>query len=415
MQQNKIRLILLLFISLSPIVVEAQNDLSKPEAIFLVKQLQNDSTATLNISLSGGYSINTNNVSSKQLSNFMYANAVSEGDKQNVLSALSSSNLIGYGGDQGITARYKQSQKRYFIAGLYNKNMISVDFKKSLAALALNGNKMFAGAEVVLGPFNYTNLMYQQVYLGVEQKIGKGYLGIGFSGLNGIKLNQLNLKRANLYTEMDGAYIDFDTDVDFNYSNKQSNFNGYGFSTSWSYNYLGEKNNLVVNVSDFGFIKWQNLSTYNTNQKYHFEGIGITDIFNFSESAFSDVNLSNVQSVLGISPEQKDKIVATPTTLSIDYLHSIGKLGLGAGAKHILFINYIPKVYLRTSYALNNFWWGALTVSHGGFGGFDYEVALGGKIIDQTFFSINMHYAEWLIVPNQTAGQGIDVVVSRFF
>ena len=94
---------------------------------------------------------------------------------------------------------------------------------------------------------------------------------------------------------------------------------------------------------------------------------------------------------------------------------SIGKLGLGAGAKHILFINYIPKVYLRTSYALNNFWWGALTVSHGGFGGFDYEVALGGKIIDQTFFSINMHYAEWLIVPNQTAGQGIDVVVSRFF
>lgn len=95
MQQNKIRLIFLFFIGLSPIVVEAQNDLSKAEAIFLVKQLHNDSTATLNISLSGGYSINTNNLSSKQLSNFIYANSVSEEDKLNVLSVLNSSNLIG--------------------------------------------------------------------------------------------------------------------------------------------------------------------------------------------------------------------------------------------------------------------------------------------------------------------------------
>jgi hypothetical protein len=186
-------------------------------------------------------------------------------------------------------------------------------------------------------------------------------------------------------------------------------------SASLSYKYFGEKNNLIFNVSDLGFIHWNNLLGYQATKKYHFDGIGITDIFNFDENVFNSVNLSSVESILGVTAARNDAVIATPATLSIDYLRMNGKLGYGGGAKQLLFINYQPKIYIRSTYQLSDKWWGAATISHGGFGGFDYEIAVGGQLIKAMFMSVNLHYAEWLIAPSYTSGQGIDLVISKFF
>jgi hypothetical protein len=119
--------------------------------------------------------------------------------------------------------------------------------------------------------------------------------------------------------------------------------------------------------------------------------------------------------VLGVNAESKNKNILIPATLSIDYLHQKQKIGFGAGFKQMLFIAYSPKVYLSTSYNVSQHWWTALTISQGGFGGFDYEIGVGGKVFHNTTCGINVHYAEWLIAPNNTSGQGINLAITQLF
>lgn len=391
----------------------AQNDLSKPENIFLAKALLKDTISKVNLTFTGGYSINTNSVNSEQMSDFIYASSIDENDKENLLKTVNSTNLFGYGADGGITAKFRKSKKWNYRIGLYYKDLASVSFNKTLANIALNGNKMYAGKSVNFGPCNITYLTYQQLYLGAERNIGKSTVGFGISLLNGTNFKQMNVKRAQLFTESEGQYIDLDTDFEVKYNDNSNISNGLGMSASLSYKYLDEKNNFIFNVSDLGFIKWNSLLTYGTNKQYHFDGIAITDIFNFDESAFSNVNLSSVQSILDITATNQNHVIATPATISADYLRSFGKLGIGTGAKYMLFINYNPKLYGRLSYDLSENWWSAATISYGGFGGFDYELAIGGQIKNKLYISINMHYAEWLISPSNTSGQGINLVVSK--
>ena len=399
----------------SPPLAWAQNEVSNPAELPWAIQWQKDTTSFLKVSLSGGYSLNTNSITSDDISEFSYAHGLTELRKQKLLSSLHANNIIGFGADQCLTLTFKHTVKRHYILGLKNKNLVSFGFNHQLPTLALNGNKMFAGSTVNLGPSSFTNILYQQLSLGISQEIGKGTWGLGFSVLNGMSLKQLSLPKANLFTEAEGQYIDFDTEGDFQFSDNRKNSNGLGVSTSMSYQYLGKKNSIVIQANDFGFIHWQQLNSYQANKNYHFEGIGIADIFNFNESVFSDINTSSLTSVLGIQAESKNKPLLIPATLSVDYVHQKQKIGLGAGFKQMFFIAYTPKVYLRTSYPLSQQWWTAITVSHGGFGGYDYEIGVGGKVFPKTAFSINAHYAEWLLAPNNTSGQGINIAIAQLF
>jgi hypothetical protein len=413
MPLNKILVIILLvFLNL---VGYAQNDLSKPEAIFLEKQLLNDTSSKSFISLNGGFSINSTSINTDQLGEFIYSSTLDDDTKKSILSKVNSENRLGYGLDIGFTYKLKKNDHLNYVLGIYHKDIASISFSKSFANIALYGNKMYAGSTVDLAPINITNITYQQMYFGLEQKKANRILGFGISILNGTNYKQLNIEKAKIYTQIDGEYIDFDTDFEVRYNNNSKPNNGLGLSTSLAYKFFSAKHNLLINLSDLGFIKYNDLLTYGTNKKYNFEGIGIADIFNFNESAFSDINLTNIQSTLGITPQVKDVIVATPTTIRVDYLRSLGKLGIGSGIKHILFVSYNPKVYGRISYELTEKWWSAATVSYGGFGGVDYELAVGGQFYKKTYFAINLHFIEWLALPKQTSGLGVNAVISKFF
>ena len=130
---------------------------------------------------------------------------------------------------------------------------------------------------------------------------------------------------------------------------------------------------------------------------------------------FDSLNLSSMESILGIKAVNKDKVIYTPASINIDYMFIKNKFDFGAGFKYMLFIKYNPKFYGRATYSLSDKLWTSATVSYGGFGGVDYELAIGGIFLKKNLVNVNIHYLEYLIAPTITSGQGFDFVFSRFF
>lgn len=375
------------------------------------------------LSISGNFSANSNSLTNSLVSTALQGGKITSEMKSNNLERIKTENRFGYLIENKINYSRKLKSHQLVAQAEYRE----VDFGNALFSedffkLVIYGNKPYSGEQLELNEFEFTRRSYQVFSLGLGKSIDSNLFISARVGLvHGSSFQTIQLHNANFYTEEDGRYIDFSGDYSnaSSISNSRYSGNAWGTSLSLGVNKVFEKsgNELRLTLTDLGFAKWQQVSFYDTTDaKYRFEGYVIDDIFNAENGSDTQQDsVETVEDVLNLEKKETTLLVSLPTRIQIDFLQKFGKIELQSGFKYIFNANYIPRLYIQPKYFINEKIAAKATIAVGGYGNFDLGLGLTGRIGKSLYFDLDLYYLEALLVPNKSAGQGINFSLTKQF
>ncbi len=262
---------------------------------------------------------------------------------------------------------------------------------------------------------------------------GKQY-GFGISLLKGEEHLYINARKADLFTEITGDYVDLDMTLKINQSDTAnkglSAFNGWGLSTGLLYQLpynLSTENSWMgfirFEINDMGFIRWNYKSLkHSSDTTWRFEGIEIDDILTLEDSI---LQLTIDSSLNYYEPILNRGVYATflPTTLHLSlFQQKNDKLFFTAGIISRIFANYTAYIYLKPGYilrlrsaqVLRNKFIFTSTFAYGGYG--RLNLGLGAQLIAGGFaLSIGTNNLEGIIFPKLLGGNSAYLSVRKGF
>ncbi len=216
--------------------------------------------------------------------------ALSNEVRRRTLDALGSRNRGGQ--ELGGTAHYAWGDSLFGRSGLRPRfslgyrNFLGMRFASDAFAVSFFGNAAFEGRTAHLGPSSFEQIDYQTFCFGVEDRQTGSFLEVGV--VNGSALNTGQINTADLYTAMDGRYLELALDGNYHRSDTgKTNFSsgiGAVISMQWRkpLQILQSSGALSITVTDLGFIAWNPNSlsvTKDTTIRYEgFEVSGILDL-----------------------------------------------------------------------------------------------------------------------------------------
>ena len=378
------------------------------------------------ISTTGNFYVNSSAITNS-LINLSYGTErfVSK-EIKNDISAKLSENNNRYGKEANFGFEYKQLKERFlgkdsatFSIGYYLRDIQYMKLSKDAVDIYFRGNAPYAG-ETKYAKANLTAFYMNQIRAGFEHVANGSKWGLGASVLLGARYQNLNLARGELFTQEDGEYVDFNTDISFAYvGDAEAQFyelNGAGLSFDF---FLQKKVNktdyLKIAVSDLGFIQWANTSVVEADTNIHFEGAEVSNLFNFNEDNYEFPN-DSLLDYFGLKAEQKGKTQWLPTTLDISYYHQFSsRLSLTTGVRYMANAAYLPKLFLVGSYGQRAAIQVNAIASLGGYGNF-----LGGLGIEKLFsdklgVNFNCYMFGMAFAPSTSTGQAADIKIYAIF
>ena len=230
-------------------------------------------THTNLIELWGNYHINSNTIINDFTNHFYLSQFLDSSLKNRVAANLKYQNRLGLNADAGFYYKcspdtlFGRPKLSIFIA-IKNREHFDMRFSDDFFNLVFYGNRKFAGKTADLNNFNFNYLKYQQFTTGIEWSglDHSAKIGMGFSVLKGERHLHLNAKKAELYTNEYGEYVDFKSLINVSMSDTSNKgikaINGYGFSTDLffeaPYKTKHASGKISIKVSDLGFINWNN-------------------------------------------------------------------------------------------------------------------------------------------------------------
>lgn len=221
-----------------------------------------------------------------------WASFLEAGLKEDILSQASGGLRFGYW--QNLDLTYEQPG--FFILGAYKPgNYFSIEnrfftgarFTENALALALFGNKRFAGQTVDLGPSRYenwwyTNLKYryEAVYDSLPYKVDIGIVA-------GHEYSSYDVDKARIYTEPNGEYIDAELDYTLRETGTGNlSFGGLGIATGFEMSLPLQKKKYRLDflLEDVGVIFWSGLSETKVDSTFRFKGASFESIFDLNDS-----------------------------------------------------------------------------------------------------------------------------------
>jgi len=333
--------------------------------------------------IADGY-ITSNTITNNFIRSLYAGDFIDNALKEGVSGKISSANRLGASSKLGIRYTFQSMEgenQPVFSFSFFDRTNIDLKFSEDLFNTVFYGNKMYAGTTASLGNFKLNFLRYQQLRFGWDWKgdFFHGSYGVAFSLLSGEQNTNVNALFADMYTAVDGTFIDLYLKMKMQQTDtaKASFFaqNGMGLSTDLYYElpYIAWKNpgKITFEVRDLGFIRWKNNSLHHsTDSVFHYEGVEVEDIFNLDSSSFAIDNVIDKNT----SFERKRYTTNIPFTLDIHTKVNYGR--------HIAFEKGIVCLFNTTArpyyYAKFHFLFGknrsvdlALLAGYGGYGGFN--------------------------------------------
>ena len=358
------------------------------------------------------YSFNSNSITNSFIKGMMFDKFITEAQKNDVIEKLSDKNIVGFDASSGLTYKWTpdSSDVKCHIS-FKVRNFLQANFNRSAFQLIFQGNSQFAGENVIIDPFDLTEISYQQILAGYEKSFDNGLTaGVEFSMVRGSKFQQINIAEGELYTEADGVFLDYYTDFELAQSDPEAKFSdiaGFGATIGFYGNYQFENGDqLAAEFRDIGIVSWMGLTSYHANNSYRFDGVEI-DILDFSDSLFTDASIDSLSSILGV-PVVEKSVQYMPATINFRYLHNLSEnTGIGFGYRYITNANFKPQYYMLLNQRLPSDFSIGSTVSFGGYSNIDISLSLAKKIASRYVIYLDAYYLEPLIASSKTTGQAI--------
>ncbi len=237
-------------------------------------------------------------------------------DKENILSALSSSNHVQIEVDNEL--RY-QNKKGWSIA-FGNHAAAFGSYSDDLVKIGLLGNSPFKGENLDLKPLALTAYHFSKLEIGYQWN---KKLNTSISLIGGHQLAEFDVTKANFYTDVFTDFIEYDIAFEGHFTDTTDLLNNLfalnGTGAALNIHYTDSIDNLRYDliIKDFGMIRW-NEKTTNTfiESQWKFEGVNIEDFIAFNDSIL-ETYTDSIQDVLQKSNTESYNW-RLPTTLAIN-------------------------------------------------------------------------------------------------
>ncbi len=344
------------------------------------------------ISISSNYFFDSDAITNRFALAYFRNEFIDNNKKDEVSKGLSKLNRFGAGFSNEIKySKYNDTifglAHSFYSISLNDIYHLNCKFSKDAFELYFRGNKSYAGKNASLGDFVFNQIVYRQVNFtfGHEYKFDKdkfGYeAGIGFNF--GRKLYRIESPKAELYTDINGEYLDLNADIDIHRSDSSndvlSSLNGFGFSGNFSFFWKNKKNNkLTVSADNVGYIKWNDQSSFtHADTSFRFEGVDVSDVFLLSDTIHKPISLDSSL----VEPYLTDKLKNSfsyklPALFKLTYRYILKpeKLDVEGEVGYLLFAEATPIESLSLGYSFTN---NQRIVIKAGYGGYtDFRIGI---------------------------------------
>ncbi|MFT3885705.1 MAG: hypothetical protein QM724_09815 [Flavobacteriales bacterium] len=235
-----------------------------------------------------------------------------------------SSNRAGYAIDGAISYTWGDSlsgiggwRPRITVA---HHDVMGLRFTRDAYDLTFFGNAAYEDRVAQLAPSAFTLMRYQTIGFGVEHARSGSWLTLEL--VNGSSLNTGDIDRADLFTAVDGRYLDLDINGRYRGSDPAGNGylrqNGLGAAVSGQWNFFprlfGHRSVLGVRLDDAGFVTWNsNAQRVDKDSVVHYTGIRVEDVIDLGGTL---IGSSRLQDSLGFGYTHGSFLRPLPARLS---------------------------------------------------------------------------------------------------
>lgn len=396
----------------------------------------NDSAASnkhFNIELSGNLTAKSNAFPNSFYKEFYFGGYLSEEVKKSATKNLKNVNRFGADGDLSLIFRhsfdsiFKQAGWSY-IARFAERRHINLQMSKDFFNIGFFGNAMYENKTAQLAKFQLDFVSYQQLGLGIEKtltvKENLHQIGIIGNYLNGRNAQRALINKANLFTAIDGEFLDLEIEGKYNRTDSLKNkqlipnpSKGAGFSIDMYYQLITkEQHKLQLSVLDFGYLFWQNSAlSYQYDTLFRFEGIEIKNLISLNDSL---LNLSKDSLVdLGKKNSKRSFKTSLPTWFQANYSHQIipEKLTLNFYGRYRFNDIYLPFIAIGGTYFYKKSTNATFSVGFGGYGNFNYSLMLNQRVWKYFTVSVGTNQLEGVLMPKKANGQSFIFSVKSWF
>jgi hypothetical protein len=386
-------------------------------------ELPTDTTTNWSAGLFGSYSAGSSAITNELMNSFYTGRFITDAQKQRVESKLRSSNRLGGDADGGLYYLHKRDSlchtkiSAWFVA-VKERNHVNARFSKDLFKLAFEGNSQYRGQTADLGNFNLNLQQYQQFQAGVLTD----HFGISLSVYSGQQFLELQAKKAQLYTSTYGDHLDFNTSYRMALSDPShtgagaSNGIGSGldlFARMPLTLSNGQKADLIVELGDLGFIRW-NAKTrgYQNDTSYHFDGFTLKNAFQLGDTSLHYTPKSAVH----VHVQEKGAYgTALPTLLDIKFVPQGIHYQFVLGLWYRFSADCVPYGYARFLYHLSPRFRLSLEAGYGGYARFQTGLQVQGQLTKGFTVKAGTQNMLAYFSPAQSWGQGVYVSLSKSF
>lgn len=417
------KLFSILFITLVTATSEAQ--------IVTIFADEFEDSPNMHFGIIGDYDINSNAITNAFTKRFYTGGYIDNDLKNSVLKRIKNSNRVGGNINTGIYYAFKlnpldQQNKISLFFSLRDRAHFDAAFSKDLFKIGFYGNSQYAGTTANLSNFNINLIRYQQIQAGVfSAKLDSAARwGIGISFLKGEQYLSVLAKKAELFTSVDGQYINLNTELTAEQSDTANKgigaFNGYGasidlyFEAPFQTRFGTSKIN--VSVSDLGAIRFNKETlTVDQDSMLHFSGFQINSIYDLQDSTFASRSKDSIKNT--IAPFKKQAHAVTlPSVFNLTFETRFNKYFLlTEGIRYVFNGNYKLLVFLKGDFKIKSKVILSTTFGYGGYGTFNYGLGVSAKLFKNIVIRAGSNNIEGFISPKNTTGQGAYVSLIKNF
>lgn len=408
----------------------------KAQAQFQIVFNDSLNTKSNSIEVFGNYNVGSNAVTNTFINKFYLKSYIDDNLKNSVFKHLDDMNSVGGDMNYGFTyTRFKNDsiglwgmKNTGYYVSLKNREHVNGRFSHDLFKLFFNGNRDYKDTTAVLSDFNYNAITYQQIEFGLIKKLtinqNKYMIGFGLAGLNGQEHLSVLAGKTTMYTQEDGEYIDFTSDLIINRSDtakakkKYGVTNGMGVSSHLFFSYSSPAgSNLKLEISDLGFISWNKKAiTTKLDTSFRFEGVEVNNIFNFEDPVYSDVP-SDSGYIANFLQRTTQGSYATflPALIELSYDRKVDNYTFLTGIKYRLNANYIPFVFMGGAYNFNPTFYVSANIGYGGYAELNLGLELAKGFNNGFTLLAGSQYVYGYIVPSMGTSQGAYISLKQNF
>jgi hypothetical protein len=388
------------------------------------------SEATTRVGVVANYDFNSNVLTNNLLSKFYTGGFIDENMKSSAYDKLKNKNRVGGNVNYGFYAAYKPdsiSHKKYvsFFVSMRDRYHFDSQFSKDFFKLAFYGNAPFAGKTAYMNDFSLNYLHYQQLQLGIYSSNldSVACWGMGLALLKGQDYLTVQAPRAELFTDEDGQYVDFNTQMQFAIADTATSglgsVDGLGASLDFYFEAPFQTRfgsaKIKVSLADVGFIRFNKQTmVVEQDSTFRYSGVEINNLLNIQNN---NQTTNIIDSIVKV--DKKGFSANLPSVFSMMYESQLGsKFQLTEGMRYSFNSNYGLLAYLKGSYLVTPRFMVSATVGYGGYGGygrFNYGLGIFANLKNGLVVYAGSNNLEGYIAPKTNAGQGVYISIAKNF